>query len=114
MLLLTHTTPGVLVLVTALLTLLGTLSAPAMLTALGEVFPNEVRSSGLAIAYAFSVSVFGGSTQFIIAWLIGVTGNRVSPGYYVVVASIISLWAMFRLPPPLAPPAVSPLATAHR
>jgi MFS family permease len=107
MLLIAHTTPVTLVLVTALLTLLGTLSAASVLTALGEVFPNEVRSSGLAVSYALSVSVFGGSTQFIVAWLIGVTGNRVSPGYYVVITSIISLWAMFRLPLPLArrPPA---------
>jgi len=106
MLLLAHTTPATLVLVTALLTLLGTLSGAAALTALGEAFPNEVRSSGLAIAYALSVSVFGGSTQFIVAWLIGETGNRVSPGYYVVATSIISLWAMFRLPS--APAAVTP------
>jgi MFS family permease len=112
MLLLTHTTPGVLVLVTALLTLLGTLSAAPVLTALGEVFPNEVRSSGLAIAYALSVSIFGGSTQFIVAWLIGVTGNRVSPGYYVVIVSVISLWAMFRLPLPLAPAALRRLPGA--
>jgi MFS family permease len=105
MLLLAHTTPATLVLVTALLTLLGTLSGAAALTALGEAFPNEVRSSGLAIAYALSVSVFGGSTQFIVAWLIGETGNRVSPGYYVVATSIISLWAMFRLPS--APAAVT-------
>ena len=105
MLLLAHSTPANLVLVTALLTLLGTLSGAAALTALGEAFPNQVRSSGLAVSYAISVSVFGGTTQFIVAWLIGVTGNRVSPGYYVVVTSIISLWAMFRLPPPLSPAA---------
>lgn len=95
------TTVSVLVFVTALLTLLGTLSAAAALTALTEAFPNEVRSSGLAIAYAISVSVFGGTTQFIIAWLIGTTGDRVSPAYYVIVTSVISLWAMFKLPGPV-------------
>ena len=110
MLLLAHTTAVNLVLVTALLTLLGTLSAASVLTALGEVFPNEVRSSGLAVSYAFSVSVFGCSTQVMVAWLIGETGNRVSPGYYVVITSIISLWAMFRLPLPLTP--VLPRAAA--
>jgi MFS family permease len=98
MLLLSHTTPMVLVCVTALLTLLGTVSAASALTAVAEAFPNQVRSSGLAITYALSVSVFGGSTQFMVAWLIGVTGNRASPGYYVVLVSIFSLWAMFRLP----------------
>jgi MFS family permease len=103
LLLISFTTTTALVLVTALMTLLGALSSAAVLTALTEVFPNEVRSSGLAISYALSVSIFGGSTQLIIAWLIGLTGNRVSPAYYVILTSIISLWAMFRLPTPSNP-----------
>jgi MFS family permease len=92
-----HTT-GALVFVTALLTLLSVLSGAAALTALTEVFPNQVRSSGLAISYALSVTVFGGTTQFILAWLIGTTGDPVSPAYYVILTSVISLWAMFKLP----------------
>lgn len=98
LLLVTVSTPGVLVFVTALLTLLGIVSAAAAITALTEVFPNQVRSSGLAISYAIAVSVFGGTTQFVIAWLIGKTGDRLSPAYYVILTSVISLWAMFKLP----------------
>jgi MFS family permease len=97
-LLVRFTSTGVLMCVTALLTLLSSLSAAAALTAMSEAFPNQVRSSGLAISYAVSVSVFGGTTQFIIAWLIGTTGNRLSPAYYVIVSSVIGLWAMFKLP----------------
>jgi hypothetical protein len=78
--------------------LLGSVSAAAATAALSEIFPNAVRSSGFAIAYAVSVSVFGGTTQFIIAWLIGVTGDPLSPAYYVILTSAISLWAMFQLP----------------
>jgi MFS family permease len=98
LLLVTVTTPGVLVFVTVLLTLLGSLSGGATLTALTEAFPNQARSSGLAISYAIAVSVFGGTTQFMIAWLIGTTGDRLSPAYYVIVTSILGLWAMFKLP----------------
>jgi hypothetical protein len=36
-------------------------------------------------------------TQFIIAWLIDVTGDRASPAYYVIATSAISVWAMTRL-----------------
>jgi MFS family permease len=97
LLLLNVSTAGVLVFVTALLTILGSLSAAASITALTESFPNEIRSSGLAVSYAFAVSVFGGTTQFIVAWLIGVTGDRLSPAYYVILSSAISLWAMFKL-----------------
>jgi MFS family permease len=100
LLLLAVTTTAVLVFVTASLTLLTVLSSAAAMTALTEVFPNEVRSSGVAISYALSVALFGGTTQFIIAWLIGMTGSRVSPAYYVIVTSAISLWAMFKLPQP--------------
>jgi MFS family permease len=92
------TTTGILVFVTALVTLLGALSAAAATTALAAAFPNEVRSSGIAISYAISVSVFGGTTQFIIAWLVGKTGDRLSPAYYLIATSAISLWAMFQLP----------------
>jgi MFS family permease len=92
-----HTT-WALVLVTGLITLLSTLSGAAAMTALSEVFPNAVRSSGFAIAYAVSVSVFGGTTQFIIAWLVGITGDPLSPTYYVILTSAVSLWAMFQLP----------------
>ncbi len=84
--------------VTALLQLLTVASAAAVLAAMTEVFPNAVRSAGTAISYAVSVSVFGGTTQFVIAWLIGTTGDPLSPAYYVIATSLVSLWAMFKLP----------------
>jgi MFS family permease len=96
-LLVTFSTSGMLVAVTALLTLLGTLSFPAMLTTVSEAFPNHLRGSALAIAYATAVSVFGGTTQFIIAWLIGVTGDPLSPAYYVMATSAVGLWAMVQM-----------------
>jgi MFS family permease len=91
-------TPWMLGLVTATLTVLSSLSAAAATTAVIEAFPNAVRGSGMAIAYAGAVSVFGGTTQFIVAWLIGVTGAPLAPAYYVIATSIVGLWAMFRLP----------------
>jgi MFS family permease len=91
-------TAWALVLVTALLSVPQLMGAVAALAAVTEIFPNEVRCSGLAVAYAVSVSVFGGTTQFVIAWLIGTTGDPLSPAYYVIVTSLISLWAMFQLP----------------
>jgi len=92
-----HTT-WALILVTAAITLLGSVGGSAAIAALSEGFPNAVRGSGFAIAYAVSVSVFGGTTQFIIAWVVGVTGDPLSPTYYVIATSAISLWAMFLLP----------------
>lgn len=104
-------TTAILVLVTALVTTLGALSSGAATAALAGAFPNEVRSSGIAISYAISVSIFGGTTQFIIAWLIGVTGDRLSPAYYLIATSLISLWAMFQLPPALRTAVPAPILT---
>jgi len=84
--------------VTAVVSILTSMSGAATLAALTEAFPNEVRSSGLAIAYAIAVSVFGGTTQFVIAWLIGVTTDPLSPAYYVIASSVLGLWAMVKLP----------------
>jgi hypothetical protein len=52
--------------------------------------------------------VFGGTTQFVIAWLIGVTGDRLSPAYYVIATSIVGLWAMLKLPEALRPTTPQP------
>ncbi len=98
LLLVSFKTTSVLMLVTASLTVLQVLSGAAALTALTEVFPNAVRSSALSICYAVSVSLFGGTTQFVVAWLIGTTGDRLSPAYYVILSSALGLWAMFKLP----------------
>jgi MFS family permease len=92
-----HRSAWALVFVTAALTVLGLAGSIAALTAVTEIFPSEVRSCGNATAYAASVSIFGGTTQFVIAWLIGATGDPLSPAYYVILSSLISLWAMFQI-----------------
>jgi len=84
--------------VAALFHFLTVLSAAAMIAAMAELFPNAVRCAGTAIAYSFSVGVFGGTTQFVIAWLIGTTGDPLSPAYYVIATSAVGLWAMFKMP----------------
>jgi MHS family proline/betaine transporter-like MFS transporter len=67
-----------------------------------------VRSSGLSIAYAVSVTVFGGSTQLVIAYLIKTFENPLVPAYYQIAANVLSLVAVFLItnrgvviPPPI-------------
>jgi hypothetical protein len=45
-----------------------------------------VRGSAFATIYAFSIAIFGGSTQLVITWLIHVTGNPMAPAYYLFAA----------------------------
>ena len=63
-----------------------------------ELLPIAVRSTGLSITYAFGAAIFGGSTQFIVTWLIAVTGSPMAPAWYLVGISIVSLIAMRMLP----------------
>ena len=61
---------------------------------LTEAFPKAVRSAGLSLSYAISVTVFGGSTQLIIAWLIDRLHDPMVPAWYQIGANVISLVAI--------------------
>ncbi|MBV8604824.1 MAG: MFS transporter [Pelomonas sp.] len=67
--------------VTGLLTLLTGVGAAALLTAIPELLPMGARATGLSLVYAVGVSLFGGTTQFIIAWLLDRTGNPLAPAW---------------------------------
>jgi len=61
---------------------------------LTQAFPKSVRSSGLSIAYAISVTVFGGSTQLVVTWLLETLGDPLVPAWYQIGANIISIVAL--------------------
>jgi MHS family proline/betaine transporter-like MFS transporter len=65
--------------------------APA---ALGELYPTNVRSSGMSLAYNIAVAVFGGFAPFISTWLIAKTGDTLAPAYYVTASAVLSLMAL--------------------
>jgi MFS transporter, MHS family, proline/betaine transporter len=65
--------------------------APA---AVAEIYPPEVRSTGVSVAYGFAVTIFGGFAPFIAIWVIARTGNPLAPAWYVMFAAIVSLVAL--------------------
>ena len=81
-----------------LIAALGSLSAGPGLVAMTELFPRAIRSAGVSVAYAVIVTVFGGTTQLVVTYLIGVTGDPLSPAYYLIATSIIGVLAMFAFP----------------
>jgi MFS family permease len=89
---------GMLYLATTVLTVLTAIGSTASLVAIPELLPRSIRATGLSIAYAVGVSLFGGSTQFVITWLLKVTGDATSPAWYVTITSIITLVAMWLTP----------------
>jgi len=76
-----------------LASLLG-LGSPACVTWLTESFPPQIRSGALSLVYAVSVSMFGGSTQFMAAALIERTGNPLAPAWYMTGFMVVGLTAM--------------------
>ncbi len=64
------------------------------IVAITEQLPPSIRSGAVATIYAFAISIFGGSTQFVITWLIKMTGDPLAPAYYWTGAMFIGLIAM--------------------
>jgi MFS family permease len=75
-----------------------TLAASAALISVNESLPHRVRSGGFAIIYAVSISIFGGSAQFIVAWLTRLTGNPLAPAWYMIGGVMVGLIALHALP----------------
>jgi len=65
----------------------------AMIPALTEIMPAEVRVTGFSLAYSLATAVFGGFTPVISTALIEYTGDKASPGYWMSFAAICGLLA---------------------
>jgi MFS transporter, MHS family, citrate/tricarballylate:H+ symporter len=94
---------------------------PPVIVALTEALPKSIRSGVVATSYAFAISVFGGSTQFVITWLIRHTADPLAPAWYWMGAMVLGLIAASLMPEtaPMsrklgraAPPASPQTATA--
>jgi MFS family permease len=78
----------------AVVTILQSLSTTPVVTTLTESLPKKVRSGVVSTVYAFAISIFGGSTQFMLTWLLATTGNALMPAYYWIGALLVGLTAM--------------------
>jgi MHS family citrate/tricarballylate:H+ symporter-like MFS transporter len=84
--------------VCAILGCVSTLSSATVIVSITEALPARVRSGGIALIYALAISVFGGSAQFSVAWLIRATGDPLAPAWYMFCGVIIGLIALMNLP----------------
>ena len=71
--------------------------APALTVAV-EALPARLRAGAIGICYAFAISVFGGSTPFLVTWLTGATHDPLVPGWCLAIASIVGVVAVWFLP----------------
>ncbi len=56
-----------------------------------ELFPAKVRMSAVSIGYNIGYAVFGGTAPFVATYLIDITGDKLSPSYYLIVSAVVSL-----------------------
>ena len=63
-----------------------------------EAFPREQRVTGMSIIYSFGVTLFGGFSPLLVTWLIGLTGNPLTPAAYLIGAVALSLAALRLFP----------------
>ncbi|WP_164120057.1 MFS transporter [Serratia marcescens] len=69
----------------------------AMIPALTEIMPTEVRVAGFSLAYSLATAVFGGFTPVVSTALIEYTGDKASPGYWMSFAALCALLATLYL-----------------
>ena len=89
-----HPTLESLVLVQAVIGVLFAAYVGPVSAAMSDLFPSRVRGTGLSISYSCGVAIFGGFAPFISAWLIGATGAKTAPAFYVLFGTVVSLVAM--------------------
>ncbi|KVD78812.1 MFS transporter [Burkholderia sp. ABCPW 14] len=92
-LIVSHPTPAVFLVMLTVLSGLHGMSGAALIVLIAESFPQRVRSTGFSIVYAVAVSLFGGTAQSIVTWLISSTGNPMAPTGYLLVANAICIAA---------------------
>ncbi|MXP61843.1 MFS transporter [Roseomonas sp. M0104] len=76
---------------------LGFLYAPQLATisaTFPAMFPTPVRFAGFAIAYNVSTSLFGGTAPAVNSWLIGLTGDELTPAYAMMAACLVGMVAL--------------------
>jgi MHS family citrate/tricarballylate:H+ symporter-like MFS transporter len=69
----------------------------AMVAALTEVVPPQVRASCFALAYSLATALFGTATPLLSKQLIRATGSDVAPAFWLMLAAACSIGAAFAL-----------------
>lgn len=86
----TPTVPMLLAVVGVLAVLVSFTAVPNIVM-LPELFPRDIRATGMSLVYCLGVSIFGGFAQFFATWLIKLTGSSLAPAWYVIGCAVVSL-----------------------
>ncbi|MFI0479190.1 MFS transporter [Actinomadura sp. 9N215] len=62
------------------------------------MFPTKVRYGAFAIGYNLSTSLFGGTAAVLVGSLIDATGSNYVPAYYLMLAGLVALVPIIKIP----------------
>ena len=62
-----------------------------------QLFDDEVRYTGTALATNISVVIAGGTAPYVATWLVSVTDNLRSPYFFVAITSVIGIGAVLTI-----------------
>jgi MFS transporter, MHS family, proline/betaine transporter len=85
---------AVLVAMVCWISLLKSFFSGALPSLMAKVFPVGTRVSGMSLSYNVSVPIFGGFAPFFAQSLIGITGSKLAPSYYMIATAALSLAAL--------------------
>jgi len=68
-----------------------------VMASLTENTPAVMRAGTVGILYALAIALFGGSAQFMVTWLIEVTGSPLAPAWYLSGALLLGLAGMLTM-----------------
>lgn len=85
-----HPTGGTLIAVQIGMAIIMTIYLGPANALLAELFPTLVRSTGVALAYSLSVTIFGGFTPAIVTALINYTGNNLAIAFWLMASAVVS------------------------
>lgn len=86
-----HTNPAIMIALLGILVACQTLIAVGNAVVSTEIFPTELRSSGVGFAYNLSAAVFGGLAPMAATAVIAATGNQLSIVALIIGAIVITL-----------------------
>ncbi|MDE2466358.1 MAG: MFS transporter, partial [Alphaproteobacteria bacterium] len=66
--------------------------------ALGEGLPRTIRASAFGTVYSIAMAFFGGSSEFVVTWLIHISASPMAPAWYVAGATAVAQVALMFLP----------------
>lgn len=89
--------PAVLFIVVGLLSTALVVQTVPAITMLPEMFPKHVRASGMSLVYSVGVALFGGFSPFVSTWLVGASGNKLAPAWYLLGMTLVSLLGLLWL-----------------